>query len=282
MSAPLYGYGRRPIRSIADDTERYFGKYRGIVVHTNDPELLGRVRAQVPYPFGDIVLNWATPCLPSNFFVLPNVGQGVWIEFENGDPRLPVWTGMWFRPGEPPFQVPYTTLQTNDEDTTLRPEDQAIHDRSLASNQYCTPHILAWMSKTGHYIKFDDWQGSGGTSQVIVQDRDGRNLTLTADGFVELSNKDGSATIQIKDDGTITIKTNGDVYVGDGSGNVYLGNGTGTKKLMTKDDADALENLINTQIAGHTHATPSGPSGPPTNAAFITYTETLTTQTQAT
>jgi len=29
-------------------------------------------------------------------FVLPPVGAGVWIEFEQGDPDFPIWSGGWW------------------------------------------------------------------------------------------------------------------------------------------------------------------------------------------
>lgn len=38
------------------------------------------------------------PCVPfagiqAGFFVVPPLGSGVWIEFEQGDPDYPIWTG---------------------------------------------------------------------------------------------------------------------------------------------------------------------------------------------
>ena len=41
------------------------------------------------------------PCLPvagpqMGQYVVPPVGAGVWIEFEQGDQNYPVWTGCWF------------------------------------------------------------------------------------------------------------------------------------------------------------------------------------------
>ncbi|MET8299332.1 phage baseplate assembly protein V, partial [Streptomyces sp. NPDC005180] len=29
-------------------------------------------------------------------YAVPEVGAGVWIEFEQGDPSFPVWTGSWY------------------------------------------------------------------------------------------------------------------------------------------------------------------------------------------
>ncbi len=40
------------------------------------------------------------PCLPlagngSGAFFVPQIGAGVWIEFEQGDPDYPIWTGCF-------------------------------------------------------------------------------------------------------------------------------------------------------------------------------------------
>ena len=86
---------------------RYFGKYRGLVRDVNDPENLGRIVAQVPEVYGDEDSPWALPAVPfagkeHGFVVLPEVGDGVWIEFEAGYPSRPIWTGCWWASGELP------------------------------------------------------------------------------------------------------------------------------------------------------------------------------------
>jgi uncharacterized protein involved in type VI secretion and phage assembly len=86
----------------------YFGKYRGIVRDVNDPENLGRIMARVPEVYGkDVDSPWALPAVPfagSNhgLVVLPEVDDGVWIEFEAGDPSRPIWTGCWWGRDELP------------------------------------------------------------------------------------------------------------------------------------------------------------------------------------
>src|SRR5260370_41579377 len=86
---------------------RYYGKYRGIVTDVNDPESLGRITAQVPEILQEEVSPWALPAAafagPSHGLVLiPAVGDGVWIEFEAGDPSRPIWTGGWWAKNELP------------------------------------------------------------------------------------------------------------------------------------------------------------------------------------
>jgi uncharacterized protein involved in type VI secretion and phage assembly len=86
---------------------RYFGKYRGLVSEVNDPENLGRITARVPEIYGEEDSPWAVPSMPfagssHGFVVLPEPGDGVWIEFEAGDPSRPIWSGCWFASGEMP------------------------------------------------------------------------------------------------------------------------------------------------------------------------------------
>jgi uncharacterized protein involved in type VI secretion and phage assembly len=86
---------------------RYFGKHRAIVRRVDDPENLGRIVAQVPEVYGDMDSPWALPAVPfagkgHGLVVLPEVNDGVWIEFEAGDISRPVWSGCWWASGELP------------------------------------------------------------------------------------------------------------------------------------------------------------------------------------
>src|SRR5260370_26317626 len=80
---------------------KYWGKYRGTVLNNVDPMQIGRLLVQVPDVGGPIPSTWAMPCLPmtgkqSGVWVLPQVGAGVWVEFEHGDIDYPIWTGCWY------------------------------------------------------------------------------------------------------------------------------------------------------------------------------------------
>ena len=77
---------------------RYYGKYRGMVIENIDPEQIGRVIVQVPDVLGITPSSWAMPCVPAagiqaGVFVVPPIGSQVWVEFEQGDPDYPIWTG---------------------------------------------------------------------------------------------------------------------------------------------------------------------------------------------
>lgn len=79
-------------------SRRHFGKYRGTVINNIDPMQLGRIQVMVPDVTQVLPTSWAMPCVPiagkqSGVFVVPQLGAGVWIEFEQGDPDYPVWVG---------------------------------------------------------------------------------------------------------------------------------------------------------------------------------------------
>jgi uncharacterized protein involved in type VI secretion and phage assembly len=75
-----------------------YGKYRGTVIDNVDPLQMGRLLVQVPDVSNVIPSTWAMPCVPftgiqCGFFVVPPVGAGVWIEFEQGNSDYTIWTG---------------------------------------------------------------------------------------------------------------------------------------------------------------------------------------------
>jgi hypothetical protein len=80
------------------ETNKYYGKYRGTVVNNIDPEQRGRIQAIIPDVLGLIPSSWAMPCVPiagkqEGIFVIPQIGAGVWMEFEQGESDYPIWVG---------------------------------------------------------------------------------------------------------------------------------------------------------------------------------------------
>ena len=74
------------------------GKHRGVVTDNVDPQRVGRIRARVPSVLGEQVSGWAMPCMPygADPADVPAIGANVWVEFEQGDPARPIWTGCWW------------------------------------------------------------------------------------------------------------------------------------------------------------------------------------------
>lgn len=110
----------------------YVGKYRGTVIQNLDPEKRGRLQLLIPDVLGSIPSTWAEPCVPlagptgppMGVYMVPPVGAGVWVEFEQGDPDYPVWVGCrWGAPSE----LPLAALSGN-------PADPNIVIQSLLQN----------------------------------------------------------------------------------------------------------------------------------------------------
>ncbi|MCB4365028.1 baseplate assembly protein [Hydrogenophaga taeniospiralis] len=110
---------------MSNGAQKYYGKYRGMVISNIDPMQQGRLMVQVPDVGGLIPGTWAMPCVPiagiqNGMFALPIPGSGVWVEFEQGDPDYPIWVGgFWGSAAEVPAlalltppAVPAITLQT--------------------------------------------------------------------------------------------------------------------------------------------------------------------------
>lgn len=84
----------------------YWGKYRAVVSSNEDPLGLHRLLTRVAAVPG-AEMAWALPCVPYagpdvGLVCLPPIGAHVWIEFENGDPTFPIWTGCFWAPDEAP------------------------------------------------------------------------------------------------------------------------------------------------------------------------------------
>ena len=110
---------------MSNGAQKFYGKYRGMVISNIDPMQQGRLMVQVPDVGGLIPGTWAMPCVPiagiqNGMFALPIPGSGVWVEFEQGDPDFPIWVGgFWGSAAEVPAlalltppAVPAITLQT--------------------------------------------------------------------------------------------------------------------------------------------------------------------------
>lgn len=80
---------------------KHLGKYRGTVLDNIDPLQMGRLMVQVPDVSNVLPSTWALPCvafagIQSGLFAVPEIGSGVWIEFEQGDPDYPIWVGCFW------------------------------------------------------------------------------------------------------------------------------------------------------------------------------------------
>jgi uncharacterized protein involved in type VI secretion and phage assembly len=170
-------------------SNRFLGKFRGRVVDNNDPQRRGRIRAEVTDVLGREPSSWALPCLPftaehAGHYNVPQPGAGVWIEFEQGDPSFPIWSGCWYGTGD-----------------ELPPD-------AVAAQQATPPsHPVVIQTPAGSKLVLEDTPGggillqAGGASVRIdgggvhVEDGSGGTLTL-ANGALDVNN--GGLTVPRK------------------------------------------------------------------------------------
>ena len=143
---------------------KFYGKYRGKVTDINDPLMIGRIRAQVPDVMGDEESGWAMPCAPfggsgMGFFALPVVDAGIWVEFEQGNPDYPIWSGCWFGSQE---EIPTDLLSPPYKKTMIKTEG-------------------------GNSILLDDTPGSGG---ITLESAGGQKIKILGTG-IEIDNGSG-------------------------------------------------------------------------------------------
>jgi hypothetical protein len=89
----------------------YYSQYRGYVQSNTDPLNLGRLQLNIPEVYGDSPSSyWAWPA--NNYAgpgygmqVLPQPNDLVWVSFEKGNPRKPIWHFGYFTKGEKPSEL---------------------------------------------------------------------------------------------------------------------------------------------------------------------------------
>ncbi|PLW73957.1 baseplate assembly protein [Streptomyces sp. DJ] len=156
---------------MAAEPARFLGKYRGTVVDNNDPMKIGRLRVKAPDVLGDEPSTWAMPCFPvagpgMGQYVLPPRRAGVWVEFEQGDPSYPIWSGCWYGTGE---EVP------------------ALASESLPD----TPNVVL--------------QTPGGRVVVLSDEPGGKGITLGAPGGASIVIDDTGVHISNGQGATISL-----------------------------------------------------------------------------
>jgi uncharacterized protein involved in type VI secretion and phage assembly len=187
----------RAVADLAEKVEhRFYGKYRGTVVDNQDPAKLGRLKLNVPSVLGsDVVTGWATPCTPfggaagQGFLFIPDVGAGVWTEFEEGDLEFPIWAGsFWSQPNG---------------DTELTKPNKGT-DGSEESSVQDPPTSKIIKTAKGHTLQFEDADGS---EMILVREGvKGHFLTMDKNGITV---KDANAnTIQFTSSGITIEDTN--------------------------------------------------------------------------
>ncbi|HEX7839011.1 MAG TPA: phage baseplate assembly protein V, partial [Kofleriaceae bacterium] len=165
--------------------DKYYGKYRGFVVCNKDPDQLGRLQLRIPSVLGAEVTDWALPCLPFGgtaglgWFVIPEQDAQVWVEFEEGELRRPIWTGtFWQKTGDPPQDA-----------------------------QKTPPTTRLLQTPSGHILQLDDEDGK---EQIRLHHAGGAELLIDENGTITITDPAGSQIAIDADQGRISIADTND------------------------------------------------------------------------
>jgi hypothetical protein len=279
---------------------RYYSCYRGIVIDNIDPDKEGKIIARVPMITGNSDLGeWCYPkaCVAGDGFGIfhpPDIGSGVWVEFENGQLDAPLYSGGWWATIDGTLELPSDLQQ------------QAATE---------PPTAYGWYTSTGHHLFFETktdneqvrlgWHRPGDDKYSYVSiDSDGSVQMQNHQGtFVKLNAKDGQEGVTVMDkhgnvisttetsvqcvhskgalvelkEGVATLMADEVVLSGQGlnvsTGGCTLGNGA-TEPVVLGNKLLALWTQAVTAFTAHTHPTsaPGSPTGPPTGLPWPTYT----------
>jgi hypothetical protein len=96
---------------------KFYGKYRGIVTKVGTGrEDLGVITVKVPDVLHGFEIPLTQPAFHFagkdwGFAAFPKKNDGVWIEFEGGNPSKPIWTGgYWLTKEETPSSVDWDAI----------------------------------------------------------------------------------------------------------------------------------------------------------------------------
>ena len=247
----------------AIDQKRY-GKYRGFVTNNSDPEKRGRIKLHIPGVMEDQETDWALPCLPfgglaeQGFVTIPEIDAQVWVEFEEGDPQRPIWSGTFWQddvnvPTEAAKDEPTTRLlktpsghmlQFDDEDSK---EKIHIHHKSNSNITFDEKGSLAISDSSEAIVSLD-----AENNEITIKDANGNTLKMTSSG-INMEDANGNK-LEMGASG-ITLEAQNIIL----KGSVKLGGEAGEAVIK----ADTFLNAY----AAHTHPTSAGPSGPPVMTA---------------
>lgn len=237
---------------------KFYGKYSGVVVDNADPEKRGHLKVRVDSVFGADTVVRARPCLPTGHFYVPDPQTRIWVEFEAGDTRFPIWVGIWYPVGKTP-----------------------------AEGQVDPPTHRVIQTPSNHTIELSD---ESGKEKIVIRHKTNSFVSIDADGSVLISNQNGSnlflnakqkqATLMGQQGHLVTMTDKALVLANDGGCAVELKGDTVTvlgKNIVLSGASVALgvkptdPTIMGTAfkalwdlLATHTHPTAMGPSGPAT------------------
>lgn len=149
------------------ERQSFHGNYRGIVEDVEDPMNVGRVKIRVMSVYDDldtVDMPWAIYADPfmggsknkGGFFV-PDLGDTVWVFFEQGDHMQPVYFAG-------------------------APAQPHLPDETREAPYYKN---RMWKTKTGHFLEFNDGEETG-QGYIRITHRTGSYIMLDDEGNITI------------------------------------------------------------------------------------------------
>lgn len=164
------------------------GKFAGQVMNVLDPKKLGRVKALVEGAgFVSTPTPWAFPAAArfKGEFAVPDVGDNIWVEFENGNPNRPLWSpGFW---SEPNAQSETPGRARGEVGSFPKGSDSCVTASGETKTEPADPFAAVYpknrviQTAAGHLIEIDD---SPGAERIHVWAKGGSFFEFHPDGKV--------------------------------------------------------------------------------------------------
>lgn len=150
--------------------QKYYGTYKGFVAYNDDPENMCRLRVCVPSIYGKSIPEyWALPRGVFSgdglgFVAIPKEADPIWVTFENGDSRFPLWEYGWFQKGHTPkdsgpknavFQFAGHRLEFNEKENKVTIKNKAGSVIELSSTGITIDSKVAITIKSTTVVKVD-------------------------------------------------------------------------------------------------------------------------------
>jgi len=185
------------MRAIIERGLEYFGlyysRYRGEVVSNEDPKQYGRLRIKCASVYGNQVPPyWAWPVgiaavgVQSGLFDIPEPGDPVYIEFEMGRSRYPLWSPGWWGKRGGQHETPWPGRVT-------------------------PPEVAVWRMKDGSRIEFDR---RSGRQRVLVIGADGSYINLDCENRTIEVTSQGDCNEQFAEDHSRMVGDNEEISIG--------------------------------------------------------------------
>lgn len=167
--------------TVRSQRNRYYGKYRALVVDVDDPQKMGRLKLSIPSALGEETSDWALPVVPYGggdqygFLAVPPVGSQVVAEFLEGDLSAPIWTGSFWRQG------------------SETPEEHAEGGGQS---------LKILKTESGHSLSFQD---KGDEEQITLHSAAGAEMVMDAQGSILLTDQAGAVVTLDAEAGELTV-----------------------------------------------------------------------------